>query len=87
MDYVATCPDVYVVFCACDVVLHIDSDAACLLMPKAKSYMSGYYHLSDHPDKKFPPELNDTILVTCNTVRHVVTSSAESETACIFIND
>ena len=40
LDYVETYPDVHVHFYASDVVLHIDSDSARLVMPKAKSHMA-----------------------------------------------
>ena len=42
LDYVETYSDMCVRFHASDVVLHVDSDAACLVISKAKSRTSGY---------------------------------------------
>ena len=87
LDYVATYLDVHVRFYANDMFLHIDSDAAHLVMHKAKSHMFGYYNLSGHIDKKFLPKLNGATLVTYKNLLHVVTCSAESETVGVFLND
>ena len=86
MDYAATYPDVYVRYYASDMVLHVDSDAAYLVMPQAKSRIAGYYHLSDHPQKTPHPTINGAILVECRALKHVVSSSAEAETAGVFHN-
>ena len=63
--------------------LHIDSDAAYLVAPKARSRVAGYFQLTDHPPTKLH---NGAILVECKTLRHVVSSSAEAETGGIFHN-
>ena len=49
MDYVATYPNCYLRYHASDMILNIDSDAAYLVLPKAKSRIAGYYHLSSSP--------------------------------------
>ena len=77
-------------FHASDMCLHIDSDAAYLVMPNARSRFAGYYHLSSYP----PSSLSDTteiplnapILIECKTIRHVVASAAEAETSGLFHN-
>ena len=86
MDYAATYPNVYIRYHASDMVLHVDSDAAYLIAPKAKSRIAGYYHLSDHPNCTNQPSLNGAILVECKTLRHVVASAAEAEVAGVFHN-
>ena len=83
LDYVATYPHTFVRYKASDMVLHCDSDAAYLVAPKARSRIAGYYHLSDH---HIPPPLNGPIHVECRTLRHVVASAAEAETAGVFHN-
>ena len=65
---------------------HIDSDAAYLVAPNARSRIAGYFHLSDHPNITKHPTLNGAILVECKTLRHVVSSSAKAEVAGIFHN-
>ena len=86
MDYAATYPNVYIRYFASDMVLHIDSDAAYLVALKAKSRIAGFYYLSNHPTKTDTPTLNGAIHVECKTLRHVVASAAEAETAGIFHN-
>ena len=86
MDYLHTYPEAYIRFYASDMILHVDSDAAYLVAPKARSRIAGYFHLSDHPNITQHPKLNGAILVECKTLRHVVSSSAEAEVAGIFHN-
>ena len=67
--------------------LYVDSDAAYLVALKAKSRIAGYYYLSDVcPDTPPRPKLNGPVLVECRLLNHVVTSSAEAETAGLFYN-
>ena len=61
----------------------MDSDAAYLLLPKAKSQIAGYFYLADiKPDTSN----NGPILVECKTIKHVVTSAAEAEISALFHN-
>ena len=85
MDYVNTYEHAHIRYHASDMVLHIDSDAAYLVAPKARSRVAGYFHLSDHPKVTKHPKLNGAILVECKTLRHVVSSATEAEVAEIFI--
>ena len=86
MDYLSTYPNAYIRYHASDMILHIDSDAAYLVAPKARSRVAGYFHMSDHPNTTKRPKLNGAVLVECKTLRHVVSSSAEAEVAGIFHN-
>ena len=86
MDYLHTYPNAFIRFYASDMVLHVDSDAAYLVAPKARSRIAGYFHLSNHPNITKHPKLNGAVLVECKTLRHVVSSSAEAEVAGIFHN-
>lgn len=83
MDFLNTYPDAYLRFHASDMVLHIDSDAAYLVLPKARSRVAGYFHLANKPKSKLT---NAPILIECKGFRHVVCSSAEAETAAVFHN-
>ena len=56
------------------------------MAPKAGSCTSGYFYLSNHPRRTQTPSLNGAILVECKTLRHVVSSAAEAETAGGFHN-
>ena len=63
----------------------MDSDAAYLVAPNAKSRIAGYYYLSDLPTKK-QNKLTGAILVEYKYLKHVVTSAAEAETGGLFLN-
>jgi len=51
LDYLHTHPDAVLLFKASDMILYVDSDAAYLVKPNAKSRMAGFYYLSTHPEK------------------------------------
>ena len=57
-----------------------------MVAPKARSRIAGYFHLSDHPNLTKHPKLNGAVLVECKTLKHVVSSSTESEVAGIYHN-
>jgi len=86
LDYCHTYQDTIIRYYASDMVLHIDSDAAYLVAPKARSRISGFYKLSTHPSLCQTPPRNGPIFVECKTLRQVVSSAAEAETAAIFYN-
>ncbi|MFO0089630.1 MAG: hypothetical protein ACK518_02280, partial [bacterium] len=81
MDYAATYPNTIVRYYASGMILFVDSDAAYLVLPKARSRIAGYHYLSSLPLVGQAPTLNAPILVLCKTLRHVVSSAAEAETA------
>ena len=87
LDYLNTYSKAKIRFYASDMKLYVDSDAAYLVAPKAKSRISGYYYLSNIcPNDKPKPPLNVPVLVECRLIQHVVTSAAEAETAGLFYN-
>jgi hypothetical protein len=83
MDYAATYPLAIIRYSASDMVLHINADAAYLVLPNARSRYAGHYFLSDHPpppSAKPNPKPNGTILTICKTICGVMSSAAEYET-------
>ena len=87
LDYAATYPNAIIRYYASKIVLHIDSDAAYLVMPEARSVYAGHFYLSDWPhDKPNLPSTkrNGPILTTCKTICNVVSSAAEAETMGTF---
>lgn len=86
MNYVATYPDAYICYRASDMILNVDSDAAHLVLPKAKSRIAGFSHLTDKVSNTKPPPRNGPLLVEGKTIKHVVTSAAEAETSSLFHN-
>ena len=81
MDYTATYSNIVMCCYASDMVLLVDSDAACQCLSKAKSRIAGCFYLSDHPSKIDQPKLNEPMLVACKTIRHVASSAVEAEMA------
>jgi hypothetical protein len=49
LDYAATHPNAIVRYHASDMALHVDSEAAYLVLPNAGSRYAGHYYLSDAP--------------------------------------
>jgi hypothetical protein len=69
---------------ASGMALHIDSDAAYLVLPNACSHYVGHYYLSDAPPPlpaKPNPKPNGPILTICKTIRGV-----EAETGGVYGN-
>jgi hypothetical protein len=88
MDYAATYPNAVIRYHASDMILHVDTDAAYLVLPKAKSRVAGHYYLSNHPPTtgKPTPIPNGPIHTVCQTLKNVVSSAAESEMGGLFVN-
>ena len=91
LDYLHTHPNATIRYKASDMCLHVDTDAAYLVAPGAKSRIAGYYYLGNkytvanntiHPK----PTLNGPLHVECKLLQYVVSSAAEAETGGIFAN-
>ena len=83
MDYLHTHPDAVIRFHASDMIIYIESDAAYLVLPQARSRVASIFYLSNATSGR--PPLNRAIQVTCKTLQNVVSSVAEAETGGIFI--
>ena len=84
LDYANTYPNVFLRFYASDMQLHVDTDAAYLVLPKAQSRIAGYFRLLNKDTTKY--DTNGAILIECKTLRNVVTSAAEAKTHGVFHN-
>ena len=84
MDYANIYKTVNVRFYASDMQLIIDSNAAYLVLLKARSRIAGYFRLVNNPENKYKYKDNGAILIKCHTLRDVVTSAAEAETKRVF---
>mmetsp|Transcript_17385 Transcript_17385/g.24554 ORF Transcript_17385/g.24554 Transcript_17385/m.24554 type:complete len:119 (+) Transcript_17385:1922-2278(+) len=60
--------------------LQVDSDAAYLILPKARSRYAGYFYLGANISNNGP------VHVECKIIPNVVTSSAEAECAGVYHN-
>ena len=87
LDYTHTYPDPKIRYHASDMCLHLDSDAAYLFQPKARSRVTGHYYLSNRipQETKTPdPKPNSPIHTECKTIRNVMSSVVEVETIGVF---
>ena len=84
----ATYPNARMRYVAGTMQLMVDSDAAYLVLPGAKSCIAGHYMLASHPNKnnKHLAPHNAPIHVECKTIKNVACSTAEAETAGLFYN-
>ena len=76
LDYAATHPQVHMRCCATNMIQWIDSDAAHLVMPKARSRIAGNIQLNNDPMRVPYPTINGAIFVECETLKHAVSSTA-----------
>ena len=83
MDYLHTHPDVVIQFHASDMILYIESNAAYLVLPQARSRIASIFYLNNATSKR--PPLNGAIQVIFKTLQNIVSSAAKSETGGIFI--
>ena len=89
LDYAPTYPNAILRYEASKIVLHVDSDAAYLTMPEARSCYAGHFYLSywNSPSPIKPnPERNGPIHTKCKTIRNIVSYAAEAETCGILKN-
>ena len=90
MDYLWTYPDAVIRFNKSDMILYVDSDAAYLVLPKARSRAGGHFYLGQQPPslphKPITTFSNGPVLTICKGLRHVVSSAAEAETGAAFHN-
>ena len=91
LDYVATYQYAFLRFHSSNMQLIVDSDAAYLVLPGAKSRIAGYFRMGDESFSGNCPDStrrapNASILVECKTLRHVVASAAEAEASGLYHN-
>eukprot|EP00957_Ditylum_brightwellii_P015828 1192103-Ditylum_brightwellii.AAC.1 len=77
----ATYPNAAVRFHASNMILHIHSDAAYMVLPKAQYHAGGYFYLSSKPNKNNSTNipLNGAIHNEFSTIHNVMGLAAEAE--------
>ena len=86
MNYSNVYSKSYVIFSASDMQLMVDSDAAYLVLPNARSRIVGYFRIANKPTNRYQYKYHGSILIKWNILRHVVTSAVEAETKGVFHN-
>ena len=85
MDYLHTYPDAVLRFHASDMILTMETDAAYLVLPQARSRAAAWFILGNDPNTHKQPMTNAPVHVMCNTIKNVMASAAEAETGGIFM--
>jgi hypothetical protein len=81
MDYLHTYPNAVIRFHASNMILKICSDAAYLVLPKAKSRLAVHFHLGWQNN---PTRVNGAVAVLCQTLKNVVGSATEAEISGVY---
>ena len=82
LDYCHDNPDAIKRYVASDMILHVDSDAAYLVEPGAKSRAGGFFYLGNKDGKL----INGSTLILAKIIKNVMASAAEAEIAALFMN-
>ena len=83
IDYCRRYPNNILIFTACDIVLHIQSDASYLSRRNARSVAGGLYYLGNRGK---PTAINNPLDVLCQIIDVIVSSAFETEYAALFLN-
>lgn len=83
LAYAASYPNNELVFTACDMVLHIQSDASYLSRSGSRSVAGGYFYLG-HRD--MPTHINGAVHCTSNNLDVIVAAASEAEYGAVFFN-
>eukprot|EP00536_Pseudo-nitzschia_multiseries_P010327 jgi/Psemu1/25590/gm1.25590_g len=82
LNYAACNPEATIIYRASNMILPVDSNAAYLVCPGAKSRAGGYHYLGDTTENTF----NGPILVLAKIIKNAMASAAEAEVASLFLN-
>ena len=82
LNYMASNPSPKLQFRASDMILHVESDAAYLVCPKARSRAGGFHYLSNLDGTL----MNSPIWVLAKVIKNVMASAAEAEVGSLYMN-
>ena len=82
LNYASCNPNASIIYRASDMQLSIESDAAYLVCPQARSRAGGYHYLSNKGATSF----NGPITVIAKVIKNVMSSAAEAEIGALYIN-
>ena len=82
MDYCASNPNTVKLYRACDMILIIHSNNACLVKPEARSCTGGLIYLCN----KYGQQMNEYILILAKIIKNVVLSASEAEISAPIMN-
>ena len=82
LNYAHTNPNTEIVYRRSGMILHVDSDAAYLVAPEARSRAGGYQYLSNKEGTLF----NGPVLVLAKVIKNVMASATEAELGALYMN-
>ena len=82
LNYAASNPSAKIIYRKSDMLYKVDSDAAYLVCPQARSRAGGYHYLGNKDNNLF----NGPIYILATIIKNVMASAAEAEVAGLFIN-
>ena len=83
LDYAASNQEPMIIYRESDMILTIDSDAAYLVAPKARSRAAGYFYLRNKYEKLF----DGAVYVIAKVIERVMGSAAEAECGGLDMNE
>ena len=89
LDYSHTYPSSNICYHARNMKLHVESDAAHLVMPVYRSWITRHYYFIDHQTNPTNPsdvKPNGPIITKYKTLRHLVGYAAEADIGGRFIH-
>jgi hypothetical protein len=84
LNYCASHPDIILRFQRSEMILRVDSDAAYLTEPGARSRVGGFLYLGNKQDS--PRLFNGPVLTISRVIRAVMSAASEAECGALFIN-
>ena len=82
LNYIACNPLPRIKYRASDMILHVESDAAYLVAPMARSRAGGYHYLGSRDGTLF----NAPVFVQAKVIKNVMGSAAEVEVVALYLN-
>ena len=82
LNYAHTYPNAEIIYRQSDMILRVDSDAAYLVAPEARSRAGGYQYLSNKEGTLF----NGPVLVIAKVIKNVMASATEAELGALYMN-
>ena len=82
LNYCASNPEAATLYRASNMILHINSDAAYLVAPKARSRAGGFYYMGNQ-NKEL---INGPIAVNAKIIKNVMSSASEAEIGALYMN-
>jgi len=82
LNYCASNPAAITLYRASDMILHIDSDAAHLVAPRARSRAGGFYYMGNQ-NKEL---INGPVAVNAKIIKNVMSSASEAEIGALYMN-